>query len=236
MFFKNRIKNISKNDLVLEIGPGATPHSRSDVFLEKRFDSEEELIAQSGHVGLIQTDKKVIYYDGDIFPFEDKEFDYVICSHVLEHVMNPEIFIKEIIRVGKKGYLEFPTIYYEYYYNFPEHLNFLAYNENGIKFFSKEKSSLSDFEGIQVFNRETLKRGYDMLIRENNSIFIQGFEWFDSIQFSEASKIEELFFLENIENILKDPEKLDYSSLSTSMFISSKINMIVKRFKRKFGV
>jgi hypothetical protein len=35
-------------DLVLEIGPGATPHRRSDVFLERKYDTEEELIAQSG--------------------------------------------------------------------------------------------------------------------------------------------------------------------------------------------
>jgi len=236
MFFKNKIKNIRNADLVLEIGPGATPHFRSDVFLEKRFDTKEELIAQSGHVGLLQTEKKVVYYDGDIFPFEDKEFDYVICSHVLEHVMNPEIFIKEIVRVGKKGYIEFPTIYYEYLYNFPEHLNFLLYKEKTVKWLSKEKSSLSDFDGIQTFNRETLKRGYNTLIKENASIFVQGFEWFNTIEFAKASKIEELFFSEEINIVLKDPKKLDYSSLSTIKFFSAKFVMLLNRFKRKLGL
>lgn len=235
MFFKNRIKNISNADLVLEIGPGATPHPRSDVFLEKKYDTEEELIAQSGHVGILQTEKKIVYYVGDTFPFEDKKFDYVICSHVLEHVMNPEIFIKEIMRVGKKGYIEFPTIYYEYLYNFPEHLNFLVYNENTIKWYSKEKSSLNDFDGIQVFYRETLKRGFNNLINENDTIFIHGFEWFDKIEFIEASTIDELLFYEEVVRILKDPKNLDYSTLSTRKFLSSKLTMLIKRIVRKFS-
>ncbi|SFB60068.1 methyltransferase domain-containing protein [Algoriphagus aquimarinus] len=236
MFFKNKIKSINSNDLVLEIGPGATPHPRSNVFLEKKYDTEEELIAQSGHVGLLQTEKKVVYYDGNIFPFEDKEFDYVICSHVLEHVINPEIFIMEIVRVGKKGYIEFPTIYYEYLYNFPEHLNYLLYKDKTVKWLSKEGSSLSDFDGIQTFNRETLKRGYNTLIKENASIFVQGFEWFDTIGFSKASKIEDLFFSDEINRVLKDPMELDYSSLSTIKFFSAKFVMLLNRFKRKFGI
>lgn len=28
--------------------------------------------------------------DGENLPFKDKEFDYVICNQVLEHVENPE--------------------------------------------------------------------------------------------------------------------------------------------------
>jgi len=32
MFFPEKIKNIKKNDYVLEIGPGGTPFNRSDVF------------------------------------------------------------------------------------------------------------------------------------------------------------------------------------------------------------
>ena len=121
MFFAEKILSIKPSDKVLEIGPGATPYFRSDVFLEKEYETETELIAQSGHVGLLNTDKRVVTYDGFVFPFSNNEFDYVICSHVLEHVENVEMFLKEIQRVAKRGYLEFPTIYYDYIYNFPEH-------------------------------------------------------------------------------------------------------------------
>ena len=42
-------------------------------------------------------------------PFSDKEFDYVILSHVLEHVPNLIDFTKEVVRISKSGYIELPT-------------------------------------------------------------------------------------------------------------------------------
>lgn len=42
-------------------------------------------------------------------PFADKEFDFVYCSHVLEHTHNPEKACKELMRIAKRGYIETPT-------------------------------------------------------------------------------------------------------------------------------
>tara|TARA_Y100000590_G_scaffold415393_1_gene513131 strand:- start:1233 stop:1877 length:645 start_codon:yes stop_codon:yes gene_type:complete len=42
-------------------------------------------------------------------PFKDKEFDYVILSHVLEHVPNLLEFVSEVERISKSGYIELPT-------------------------------------------------------------------------------------------------------------------------------
>ena len=42
-------------------------------------------------------------------PFKDNEFDFVIASHVLEHVEDFKFFIKELERVSSKGYIELPT-------------------------------------------------------------------------------------------------------------------------------
>ncbi len=46
-------------------------------------------------------------------PFKDKEFDYVILSHVLEHVPNLLEFKDELIRIAKSGYIELPTKFYD---------------------------------------------------------------------------------------------------------------------------
>ena len=46
-------------------------------------------------------------------PFKDKEFDYVILSHVLEHVPNLIEFKEELTRIGKSGYIELPTKFYD---------------------------------------------------------------------------------------------------------------------------
>lgn len=47
----------------------------------------------------------VHYVCGDFFnmPFEDESFDYVVAGEVLEHTEKPEEFIKECLRVLKKG-------------------------------------------------------------------------------------------------------------------------------------
>ena len=83
MFFPDRIKNILPTYRVLEIGPGANPHPRADVFLEKEFTQEEAYI-QSGFEKPKISNKPIHYYKQLPIPFKDKEFDYVICSHVIE--------------------------------------------------------------------------------------------------------------------------------------------------------
>jgi len=57
------------------------------------------------------------YYEGKNFvklekkqlPFDDNQFDFVIASHVLEHVEDFKFFINELERVSNKGYIELPT-------------------------------------------------------------------------------------------------------------------------------
>lgn len=44
-----------------------------------------------------------VFYDGTTFPFPDNQFDSALCNQVLEHVFNPEDFVKEIHRVLKPG-------------------------------------------------------------------------------------------------------------------------------------
>ena len=55
-------------------------------------------------------DKKFIRLIEKKLPFKDNEFDFVIASHVMEHVEDIEFFITELERVSKKGYIELPTM------------------------------------------------------------------------------------------------------------------------------
>ena len=55
-------------------------------------------------------DKNFIKLNDKVLPFKDREFDFVISSHVLEHVEDVSFFIKELERICSKGYFEVPTI------------------------------------------------------------------------------------------------------------------------------
>lgn len=56
-------------------------------------------------------DKKFIVHDVNDapLPFRDKEFDFCFASHILEHVIDPISFIKEMSRISNRGYIEVPV-------------------------------------------------------------------------------------------------------------------------------
>lgn len=241
MFFPEKIKSITPTDRVLEIGPGATPYFRADVFLEKKYESDEELIAQSGRVGILQTNKKIVTYNGGHFPFEDKEFDYIICSHVLEHVDNPDYFLNEIQRVGKRGYLEFPTLYYDYIYNIPEHKLLLLYKNEIINWMTKEESGLLKYSSIHDFFFFTIELGYHKTIIDLKEYFFQGFEWFDKIESKKVNNINELTYSNSdIHTLTINPtiNKVNYENISLKEHLSfklknkTKISTLINPFKK----
>ena len=84
MIFPQLIKSIQANDKVLEIGPGGNPFYRSNVLLEKKYENKEEWEAQCGGQKPDNKGKTIFYYNGVDFPFKSNEFDYIICSHVLD--------------------------------------------------------------------------------------------------------------------------------------------------------
>ena len=47
------------------------------------------------------------------WPFQDKQFDFVVCSHTLEDLRDPLWVCSEIVRVGKAGYIEVPSRLFE---------------------------------------------------------------------------------------------------------------------------
>lgn len=196
MFFPDRLKSIKKGHRVLEIGPGGLPHPKSTVFLEKRFADEDEAAEQRGFAPAVQIDKVIVYYDGGRFPFADGEFDYAICSHVLEHVDDVESFIQELCRVARAGYLEFPTIYYDYVYNIPKHLTMLMYKENNetIYYLPKHETGLDYARDIQEFFFRSTFKGYVSFIDELKVFMFQGFEWRGSIQVKKASCLKDLLY------------------------------------------
>jgi len=68
-----------------------------------------KIVADSQDLSTFYKDKKFVRITSDKLPFKDNEFDFVITSHVIEHVENFQFFIKEIERISKQGYIELPT-------------------------------------------------------------------------------------------------------------------------------
>ncbi len=195
MLFPEKITRILASDRVLEIGPGSLPHPRSDAFLELSFQNDLERISQRGGVLVEVTsdNRPVHYYDGGRFPFSDGEFDYVICSQVIEHVENPEQFMREVFRVGgERGYLEYPLITYEYLYDFDVHLHFVKFDpeQNLLKYLPKRDTAFHQFAAVTSLFHKSLESGWDDLCAANKALFFEGFEFDKRFRVEKGGSLE----------------------------------------------
>ncbi|MBI3815025.1 MAG: methyltransferase domain-containing protein [Nitrospinae bacterium] len=82
--------NIKRGDLVLEIGSGDKPFIRADILMDKFIRDDTE------RGGRIIADRPFICGDIENLPFKDKSFDYIYCSHIVEHMKTPEKGLEEI--------------------------------------------------------------------------------------------------------------------------------------------
>ena len=177
MFFAERITGIKEGHRVLEVGPGADPHPRSDVLLEISYSDPADYARQFGHERALLTEKQVVHYDGTTFPFPDKAFDYVICSHVVEHVPDVEAFVSECFRVARRGYFEYPLCYYEYLYNFDVHLNLVKHIDGTLRYMRKSDTAIDSFRPVQALLLESLGKGYTGTVNDLLPWMMEGFEW-----------------------------------------------------------
>jgi SAM-dependent methyltransferase len=125
-------------------------------------------------------ERKVHYYDGGRFPFSDNAFDYVIASHVVEHTPDPQEFMSEVFRVGGgRGYIEFPLPPYEYLFDVDVHLSYVWFDQadQTLHYVKKPREVLDEFSNITGELRRGLELGWDDLIRNNLTFFIQGVEF-----------------------------------------------------------
>tara|TARA_B100000963_G_scaffold302788_1_gene275828 strand:- start:5793 stop:6434 length:642 start_codon:yes stop_codon:yes gene_type:complete len=83
---------------ILDVGCGYSAHKNASVICDIQDLSN------------FYKNKNFIRLENNILPFEDKEFDFVIASHVIEHVRDVKTFLSELERVSSKGYIELPTI------------------------------------------------------------------------------------------------------------------------------
>jgi hypothetical protein len=94
---------IGADDVVLDIGSGNYPVPRANLLADFFPDNN---FHRSGNV---VTDRPLIACSIERLPFLGKSIDFVICSHVFEHVDSPIRGGLELGRIAKRGFIETPA-------------------------------------------------------------------------------------------------------------------------------
>ena len=151
-------------------------------------------------------DRNFIKLENNKLPFKDNQFDFVIASHVIEHVDNFELFINELERVSKKGYIELPSKLEDnlVFENKKDHLWHMDFDDVNLKLIISKKIQILE-PILTVSTIQKLRKNFE------SSLIIQ-LLWEDKIDFQ---------FIDNDKN----NEKISLLTLLRK-YISKKIRSV----------
>jgi len=162
----NSILKDNKNWKILDIGCGYSANEFADV------------IADVKDLTSHYKDRKFVRITENKLPFKDKEFDFVIASHVIEHVENFEFFIKELERISEKGYIELPTRFADnlIFENKKDHIWWFLFDDTKNQLVASKKNQI-----IDPFINVSTGKIFENIFRES---FVLELLWNDKIDYT----------------------------------------------------
>lgn len=223
-----------RKGFVADIGAGHNPSIFASLLIEKFIDSAIHRQGQEMELGTAV----ILQADIENIPLKDDSIDFSICSHVLEHVTNPEGAIKEISRVSKQGYIELPNKFSEYLFDREDHLWLCTRLNNGnIRMEPKSVKFEKEFSRLfKVFIRNNHKNWYQLYFRTFH-------EWNICLRWSGSVPIEVKGSPQKMVSEVSQSIRLkDYSLMSTFekllkrlirklFFRQTQMNFVVKKMQ-----
>lgn len=174
--------NIKQNELVLDLGSGNHPFPLATHLVDLFFEND----SHRGGEKLIKDKRPIFQANIEQLPFKDKEFNFVYCSHVLEHVNTPSKACREIMRVGKRGYIETPTrtsdIMFNYIYLHKWHISLVGNTLIFIPYSAREKKGTM----MNSFEKEIhsiYENDFSTLVYKNRDLFCNMMLWENHFNF-----------------------------------------------------
>ena len=188
---------------ILDIGCGYTANKYANT------------VADAQDLSTFYKDKKFIIITEEKLPFKDNEFDFVITSHVIEHVENFQFFVKEIERISKQGYIELPTrlgdnLVFE---NLKDHIWWFKYDDDSKLLIASKKNQI-----LEPFINVSTAKKLESIFRESLVIELL---WENKIDYKLDDDLE-----------LKSLPKISFMHLIKKYF-SKKIRGFFSRLKSK---
>jgi Methyltransferase domain len=106
-------ERLADDDLLLDVGGWAKPLARADYVVDLMPWETRGLYGRDGAQAEERFTRDTwIQLDlcaREPWPFDDGQFDFVVCSHTLEDVRDPVWVCGQLERIAKAGYIEVPS-------------------------------------------------------------------------------------------------------------------------------
>ena len=183
---------------ILDIGCGYRAHPKATIIADKQDLSKN------------YKGRKFIKIESKKLPFKNKEFDFVVSSHVIEHVEDFEFFIKELERISSKGFIELPTrlgdnLVFE---NKNDHIWWFLYDDIKNKLIASRRNQI-----LEPFMTVSIAKLMEKIFRES---LVMELYWEEKIDFEIDDSIKQ-----------KDSKKISFLNL-IKKYISKKLRTIYK--------
>jgi SAM-dependent methyltransferase len=204
---------VGKNDLVLEVGAGGNPYFRSNVLVDAYEATSER------HWVPLTKDRPTVLAFVEKLPFKDKQFDFVIASHVLEHSHHPEQFLSELQRVAKAGYIEVPDAFMERINPYPDHRLEITIRKNRLVI-KKKTSPIMDADLVELYEDRAKKIVTKYSIPKFAFDFHVRYYWKDQIPYEIKNPEAQTFYDQPIEFSENTSNKLSLRANIQSFVLS----------------
>ena len=146
MEFKERLKR-SRN--IIDLGCGNDPIAGARVGVDVHLDPKERHSGTGPPIDREKFKTKGVDFvqariDGPL-PFKDKEFDFAYSHHAFEHVDDPAMACREMMRIAKRGVIITPSFFAEQIFGRPYHRWLVMDRGNCLFFFAKRPFEQTPF-------------------------------------------------------------------------------------------
>ena len=169
--FVNNILSNNPKWKIVDIGCGYSANKNASV------------IADIQDLSNFYKGKNFTKINGKKLPFNDKEFDFVIASHVIEHVEDFEFFVKELERISPRGYIELPTRLADnlVFENKDDHIWWFTYDDVKNQIIASKRNQL-----IDPFITVSMAKLFEQIFRES---LVLELAWEEKIEYKIDNQI-----------------------------------------------
>jgi len=163
---------------LLDVGSGGQPFPYATHLLDRYPGTTTHRVDK-----LLKDQRPLTIGTIESLPFADNSFDFIYCSHVLEHVDDPAKACEELMRVGKRGYIETPAKVSDVMLNFTRLENHHRWHThlagNTLIFVEWDPRERRDLGSSHFFCElhSPWKNPYQDFVRTNRDLFVNMLLW-----------------------------------------------------------